>query len=125
LVKKVLQLELFEEQVHEVLGEDGRRFVLRRNPMRQEELKRTREQKQQALEAALKKANTYLDEHPRAKVATQRRDLAARLESFKVQDWLKLTIKKQRLVLNCDAKALEAAALLDRNFHPILGPKSL
>jgi transposase len=113
LVKKVLQLELFEEQVHEVLGEDGRRFVLRRNPMRQEELKRTREQKQQALEAALKKANTYLDEHPRAKVATQRRDLAARLESFKVQDWLKLTIKKQRLVLNCDAKALEAAALLD------------
>ncbi len=35
LADKVLQLELFEEQVHEVLGEDGRRFVLRRNPVRQ------------------------------------------------------------------------------------------
>ena len=35
LADKVLQLELFEEKVHEVLGEDGRRFVLRRNPVRQ------------------------------------------------------------------------------------------
>jgi len=113
LADKVLQMELFEEKVHEVLGEDGRRFVLRRNPARQEELKRTREQKQQALEAALKKANTYLDEHRRAKVATQRRGLAARLESLKVQDWLKLSVKKQRLVLSLDAPALQAAAQLD------------
>jgi len=51
----VLQLELFEEKVHEVLGEDGRRFVLRRNPVRQQEIKRTREQKRQSLEVALKK----------------------------------------------------------------------
>ena len=113
LAQKVLQLELFEEKVHEVLGEDGRRFVLRRNPVRQEELQRARQEKQQALEAALKKANTYLAEHPRAKVATQRRHLAARLESLKVRDWLKLTVKKQRLVLTLDAQALQAAAQLD------------
>jgi len=113
LADKVLQLELFEEKVHEVLGEDGRRFVLRRNPLRQEELKRAREQKQQALEAALKKANTYLDEHPRAKVPTRRRHLAARLESLKAQNWLKLSVKKQRLVLTLDAPALQAAAQLD------------
>src|SRR5208283_373504 len=113
LAQKVLQLELFEEKVHEVLGEDGRRFVLRRNPVRQAELQRARQEKQQALEAALKKANTYLAEHPRAKVATQRRHLAARLESLKVRDWLKLAIKKQRLVLTLDAQALQAAAQLD------------
>lgn len=113
LADKVLQLELFEENVHEALGEDGRRFVLRRNPVRQEEIQRAREQKQQTLEAVLKKANTYLEEHSRAKVATQRRYLAARLESFKVQDWLKLTVRKQRLVLTLDAPALKAAAQLD------------
>jgi transposase len=113
LADKMLQLEFFEEQVHEVLGEDGRRFVLRRNPMRAQEMKQTREQKQQSLEAALQKANTFLEEHPRAKVATQRRKLAARLESLKVQDWLKLTTKKQRLVLSLDAPALQAAAQLD------------
>jgi hypothetical protein len=113
LADKVLQLEFFEEQVHEVLGEDGRRYVLRRNPARQEELRRMREQKQQALEAALRKANTYLEEHPRAKAATQRQRLAARLESFKVEDWLKLTVRQQRLVLSLDAPALQAAAQLD------------
>jgi len=113
LAAQVLQLELFEEKVQDVLGEDGRRFVLRRNPVRQEELQRAREHKQEALEATLKKANTYLEEHPRAKVATQRRHLAARLESLKVQDWLKLTVNQQRLVLSLDAPALKAAAQLD------------
>ena len=113
LADQVLQMEFFEEKVHEVLSEDGRRFVLRRNPARQEELKRTREQKQQALAAALKKANTYLDEHPRAKVVTQRRKLAGRLESFKVESWLKLRVRKQRLVLEFDAQALQTAAQLD------------
>ena len=113
LSQKVLQMELFEEEVQEVIGEDGRRFVLRRNPVRQAEIQRSRAQKQQALEAALKQANTYLDEHPRAQVQTQRRRLAARLEHLKVQDWLKLKVKKGRLVLIQDAAALQAAAQLD------------
>ena len=113
LADRVLQLELFEEKVQEVLAEDGRRFVLRRNPIRQEELQRVREQKQKTVEAALQKANTYLQEHPRAKVATQRRRLSAQLEHLKVQDWLKLSVKRQRLVLTRDEAALKAAAQLD------------
>ena len=87
--------------------------MLRRNPVRQQELQRAREQKRQAVEAALQKANAYLEEHPRAKVRTQRRHLAARLESLKVQDWLKLSVKQQRLVLTLDVGALQAAAQLD------------
>jgi hypothetical protein len=59
LADQMLQLELFEEHVHEVLGEDGRRFVLRRSPVRQAEIQRSREQKRHAPEAALQQANTY------------------------------------------------------------------
>lgn len=113
LAEQVFQLEFFEEQVQEVISDDDRRFVLRRNPVRQAELQRTREQKQQALEALRQQANTYLDEHPRAQVQTQRRRLAARLERLKVEDWLKLTVKKGRLVLTRDTPALQAAAQLD------------
>ena len=113
LADKILQLELFEEKVQEVLAEDGRRFVLRRNPVRQEELQRVREQKQKTLEAMLQKANTYLQEHPRAKVPTQRRRLTARLEHLKVADWLKLSVKRRRLVLTREEGALKAAAQLD------------
>jgi hypothetical protein len=57
LADKVLQMELFEDQVNEVLGEDGRRFVLRRNPERQKELQTSREQKRQTVQRALQKAN--------------------------------------------------------------------
>lgn len=113
LDEKVLQWELFDEKVHEVLGEDGRRFVLRRNPVRQAELQRTREQKQKTVEAALQKANTYLEEHPRAKVATQRRRLAGQLQRLKLQGWLKLGVKKQRLILTLNEPALKAVAQLD------------
>ena len=113
LADQVLQLELFDEKVQEVLGPEGRRFVLRRNPVRQAELRRARQQKQQTLEAALKKANTYLAKHSRAKVATQRRDLNARIQSLKVGEWLSLTVKKKRLVLTVNETALQAAAQLD------------
>ncbi len=113
LADKVLQMELFEDQVNEVLGEDGRRFVLRRNPERQKELATSRAQKRQALEKALQKANVYLEEHRRAKGKTQRRKLAAQIQRLKAQDWLQLTIKQQRLVLTVDASALQAACQLD------------
>jgi transposase len=113
LADKVLQMELFEDTVNEVLGEDGRRFVLRRNPERQKELESSREQKRQVVERALQKANAYLQEHRRAKVKTQRRKLAAQIQRLKTQDWLKLTIKKKRLVLTVDPQALQAASQLD------------
>jgi hypothetical protein len=113
IAQKMFQLELFDEEVNEVLAEDGRRWVLRRNPVRQAELERSRNQKRQALEALLQKANTYLEEHPRARVATQRRHLAARIEGLKVAGWLKLGVDQERLVLNLDEDALQAEAQLD------------
>lgn len=113
LADKVLQMELFEDQVNEVLGEDGRRFVLRRNPERQRELETSREQKRQAVERALQKAHAYLEEHRRAKVKTQRRKLLAQIQRLQTQNWLKLTINKKRLVLTVDSQALQAASQLD------------
>ncbi len=113
LAQKVLQLGLFEDQVSEVAGEDGWRYVLRRNPERQKELERSRQQKHQAVEAALKKANTCLAEHPRAKVRTQRRKLTTQLQKLKIDGWLKLRVKAKRLALSLDAQALRSIAQLD------------
>jgi transposase len=110
---KVLQMELFEEKVSEVFGEDGRRYVLRRNPIRQQELAQSREQKRQTLEKAVAQANTYLDQHSRAKVRTQQRHLNAQLKRLKIDGWLKLTVHKQRLKLTSDASALKEESKLD------------
>lgn len=62
---------------------------------------------------ALKKANTYLAEHPRAKVRTQRRKLTAQLEKLKIDDWLKLSVKAKRLALSLDEQALKSTGQLD------------
>ena len=113
LAQKTLQLELFEEQVSEVIGEDERRYILRRNPVRQQELAQGREQKRQAVETALRQANTYLDEHRRARVRTQRRKLSAQIHHLNIDDWLKLSVRKQRLVIEVDEAALKEAAQLD------------
>ena len=113
LAQKIFQLELFEEKVSEVLAEDGRRFVLRRHPVRQHELAQNREQKRQAVEAALQKARAYLQEHPRAQAAGQRRQLTGLIQRLKVQGWLKVVLKNRRLELVTDSPALAQEAKLD------------
>lgn len=113
LADQVLQLELFEDTLSEVLAPDGRRFVLRRNPQRQQELEQTRQQKRQALETALGKANAYLAAHPRGRVRTQRRHLEAKLQSYQLEDWLQLWARGRRLTLKEDTTARQQAAQLD------------
>jgi hypothetical protein len=113
LENKTLQLELFEEQVSEVIGDDKRRYILRRNPVRQQELAHCREQKRQAVERAVKAANTYLDEHRRAKVGTQRRRLQAQIQHLKIDAWLTLSVRQQRLGLTVEEAPLKETAQLD------------
>ncbi len=113
LAQKTLQMELFDEQVSEVIGEQGRRYILRRNPMRQQELALGREQKRQAVEQAIRQAHTYLDGHPRARVQTQRRQVAARIRALKIDGWLKLSVRGQRLEITVDEAALAETSRLD------------
>jgi len=113
LAQKTLQLELFEEHVSEVIADDDHRYILRRNPVRAQELARDREQKHQAVEAAVRKANTYLAEHPRAQVRTQQRKLAALIEKLQIADWLKLSFRQRRLRVKVQTAARQEAAQLD------------
>ena len=108
----VLQMALFDDSLCEVELESVR-YVLRRNPVRQAELARTRQAKQQALEAEVRQANEYLAGHAKAKVKTQQTGLAARLKRLGVEGWLKLQAQGRRLELSTDQPALQACAQLD------------
>jgi transposase len=113
LDRKVLQLELFEENVAEVLAQDGRRFVLRRNPVRQQDMQEARTRKRQSVEAAIQKANDYLKGHPRAKVETQTRILKAQIKRLKIDSWIKVSVHRRRLRLRVDAQAEKEDSQLD------------
>jgi transposase len=113
LKAKVLQMELFEEQICEVAGKKERRYILRRNPVRQAELEQTREQKRRSLEQAIGKANAYLAEHPRAKVQTQQNRLLETMKKLVLQSWLVLHCEGKTFRLEKNEAALQEQSLLD------------
>lgn len=91
LKREVISLGLFDEKLAEVFDqEDGKRYILRRNPHRVEEMKLTRGSKLSKVRNKISSANTYLSEHPRGKVKTQANDLRKYLEKLKLNDYVEV-----------------------------------
>jgi transposase len=109
----VLQMDLFEETLAEVEGEDGERYVLRRNPARAAELAASREDKLARLRTAAEAANTYLNEHPRAAAKTQLARLKARAKTLNIDKFVGVAEQERRVVVTVDEAALNEAARLD------------
>jgi transposase len=112
LTQGVIQMELFAEDLCEV-QEKGVRYILRRNPARAGEVAASRQDKQSSVERLMAKQNTWLAEHPRAKVATAQRLVQAKIERLHIQAWLNLKSEKRRLELVVDEAALTEQARLD------------
>jgi Transposase DDE domain len=108
-----LQMSLFDETVHETLLEDGRRLVTRCNPVRREEMNTARKGFKHRLEAWVIKANTYLEQHPKSKPATQLKEGQERLKRGKLNTWMSVEIKDRTLVLSADEAKLQEHAKLD------------
>jgi transposase len=102
LVKRgVFQLELFHEDVCEVI-DDGVRYVLRRNPFRAEELKRSREDRERALMELVRKKNEYLASHRRADVKCALRIVREKAWKLKVSEWLNIETDEREIVTKRD-----------------------
>ena len=116
LVKGVFQLSLFDEDLCEVEDrEEGVRYILRRNPFRAEEMHKTRLSKIEAIGEKIEKANRYLYEHKRAKIATQIRHIKEYIVKLKLDGLLDIEADegKKQLKLNVDKEALCRAEELD------------
>src|SRR5437016_401840 len=108
----IFQMELFDSAVCEV-AQDGVRYVLRRNPVRAEELAASRADKQARVEHFIAERNGYLGEHPRAAVATAEKAVQARIQRLKIDDWRQVEVHGRTLALRVDSAAHEQAAWLD------------
>src|SRR5216683_253051 len=107
------QLELFEQELAEVLADEGVRYVLRRNPVRAQEVRDTRHAKLATLQAHVAKQNQYLTDHPRANAQGALQKLVARAEKLRIADWVELTVAERALTLTVQADAQTEAAKLD------------
>ena len=108
----VVQMAWFDEKLCEVESE-GVRYVLRRNPQRVEDLRRSREDKRASVIRLLEKKNRYLAEHPRATVPAAQREVTAKIVQLKVGAWLKVQATGRELRLDEDAGARAEESRLD------------
>ncbi len=108
-----LHLECFADEVTEVTTADHIRYVCRRNPLRAQEMRETREAKYGRLQQAVVHQNQYLTEHPRAKVEVARQKLQTQCETWQMAAWASVVAQDRTLSLVVDAAAKEAAATLD------------
>jgi transposase len=108
-----LQLDLFDQELAEVLAEEGIRYVLRRNPVRAQEVRDTRYAKLATLQAQVAKKNQYLTDHPRAKVQGAVQKLVASAQKLRIADWVELTVEERSITLAINEDAQTEAAKLD------------
>jgi transposase len=108
----LLQLALFSEMLCEV-EQDGIRYILRRNPLRAEEIQKNRSEKLLKAEGEVEAQNQYLSEHPKAKVSVSIRKVETLLQKLKLSKFVKVTAEERELSLNIDERQKEMESQLD------------
>ena len=107
----VIQLSLFEEILAEI-STDGIRYILRRNPARANEIANIRESKLNRLKKLITQQNTYLAEHPRAKVEVALRKVHEKAKVLKLNKWVSVEADGRTLLTKIDeAKKAEESRL--------------
>ena len=109
----VIQMELFDEDLAEVEGFDGVRYVLRRNPTRAREVAQTREDKLASIKKEADRQNQYLAEHPQARLEVARRKVQEKIERLRLSGWLSERATGRKIALVADTDALAEEAKLD------------
>src|SRR6516165_6371355 len=108
-----LQMDLFDQELAEVLTEEGIRYVLRRNPVRAQEVRDTRHAKLAKLQAQVAQYNQYLIDHPRANAQCALQKLVARAQKLRITDWVELTVAERSLTLTIKVSVQQDEAKLD------------
>jgi Transposase DDE domain len=125
------QMDLFDQELAEVRADEGLRYVLRRNPVRAQEVKDTRHAKLAKLQAQVAKQTQYLQEHPRAAAQGALQKLAASAAKLRIADWVELTLEERAITLTVNTSAQQEAAKLDgcyvlkTDLTPLQAPKEM
>lgn len=87
--------------------------MLRRNPVRAQEVRDTRHAKLTTLQAQVAKQNQYLTDHPRANAQGAVQKLGACATTLRIADWVELTLEERAITLTVNASVQQDEAKLD------------
>lgn len=108
----IFQLGLFSEDVCEVYN-NGVRYILRRNPIRVEEIEQTRQEKIDKIKKLIETKNKYLAEHQKAKESVALRDIKKNLANLKLSKFVTAESKYRILSIKTDENKKQEISLLD------------
>ena len=94
-------------------GQEAVRYVLRRNPVRVQEIDQMRQSKLSRLRALVDQRNIYLSEHPRAQVQVALLKVEQLCKKLKLTSWVTPVASDRNLSLTIDEFVLEQEAKLD------------
>jgi hypothetical protein len=106
-------MDLSDQEVAEVLVDEGIRYVLRRNPVGAQEVRDTRDATLAKLQVQVAKKNHYLTNHPRASAQGAVQKLMASAKQLRIADWVELTVEERSLSMHVNTSAQQDAAKLD------------
>ena len=113
LARGVLTMSLFDQELAEVLPDDGPRYIMRRNPIRAMEMGTARQDKLQAVQRQVDRQNQYLQEHSKASVQVATNKITALCRKRRLDAWVQVTAQERVLTLTVDQSALAEQQKLD------------
>ena len=112
LREDIFQMQLFDKTICEAIDEDIR-YVLRRNPIREEEIRENRQSKLAAVRKVCAQKTQYLAEHPRAKVNVAKRKIKQFIAKVKIDKWSKVCVKNRSFRVEINDTELREIEKLD------------
>lgn len=113
LAQEMITMSLFDQALAEVQTDGGIRYVLRRNPLRADELCASRESKLLRVRTEAQRQTEYLEQHARAGMAVALRKVRAKAQQLKILDWVQIAEKDRRLTVSVNPEALAEESKLD------------
>jgi transposase len=112
LAQGVIGMTLFDQVLAEVQA-DNVRYVLRRNPVRADELRANRESKLERVRVEARRQTEYLSKHNRASVAVALQKVQAKAQHLQLSGWVQIEEASRLLTVTVLPEALAEASKLD------------
>lgn len=109
---KILQLELFDENLCEVEN-NNIRYILRKNPYRQKEMEKNRNSKIEYIIEKIKQRNKYLSEHLKASVECGIKDIFKIIEKLKLKNIIEIKSLENKIIYEINTDEIEKSSRLD------------
>jgi transposase len=108
----IIEYTLFDKSLVEV--KDGNvRYVLKRNPVRVEEIARSRASKLASVEKLISTQNVYLHEHSKAELKVALRKVESKIERLSLKSWVTVSSQGRILSISINNEALKEDSKLD------------